>query len=260
MYRTWRVSRCRLLGTTTGMKSTLLRRGSTWLSIVVVLVGLSVTGCQWPRDAAGTLDRVRGGEMRVGVVVNPPWTEVDGDAVSGAESVLVHRFADSLGARVRWVPGSESELMKALSERTLDLVVGGLDTDSPWEQDAALTADYFTTAAVVAVPGGTTTEIAGLPVQVRAGSAEEALLADEGAKPVPVNEIAQRPNGPSVVPDWLVDTAGLVATGIHLSSADHVMAVPLGENGWQTTVEEFLLSLDQDEVRRLLVDADRAEG
>jgi hypothetical protein len=63
-----------------------------------------------------------------------------------------------------------------------------------------------------------------------------------------------------VVPDWLVDTAGLIDSGVHLSSADHVMAVPLGENGWRTTVEEFLLSLDQDEVRRSLIDADRAQG
>lgn len=242
------------------MRSPLLRRGSTWLSVLVLLIGLSVAGCQWPQDAAGTLDRVRGGAVRVGVVVNPPWTKVDGDAVSGAETVLVQRFADSLGARVRWIPGSESELVKALSERTLDLVVGGLDTDSPWEKDAALTADYLTTDAVVAVPAGTTTEIAGLAVQVRAGSAEEALLADEGAKPMSVNEIAHRPTAPAVVPDWLVDAAGLVDSGVHLSSADHVMAVPLGENGWQTTVEEFLLSLDQDEVRRLLIDADRAEG
>jgi hypothetical protein len=67
--------------------------------------------------AAGRVCRPPGasGALRVGVVVNPPWTKVDGDAVSGAETVLVQRFADSLGARAQWVPGSESEMMKALS-------------------------------------------------------------------------------------------------------------------------------------------------
>ncbi|HEX6347296.1 hypothetical protein [Umezawaea sp.] len=138
--------------------------------------------------------------------------------------------------------------------------MGGFDTDSPWQEDAALTVDHLTTDAVVAVPAGTTTDVTGLSVLVREGSADEALLADEGAKPWPVSGIARRPNGPAVVPDWLVDAAGLVDSGVHLSTADHVMAVPLGENGWQTTVEGFLLSLDQDEVRRLLLDADRAEG
>ncbi|MCE6998455.1 transporter substrate-binding domain-containing protein [Saccharothrix sp. S26] len=174
----------------------------TWTRIAVVaLVALTAAGCQWPRDADGTLDRVRDGTVLVGVAHNPPWTIVDdaGQAPDGVEPVLAQRLADSLGARVRWVPGGEAELMTALSERRLDLVVAGLDAESPWAQDVALTTDYFTADEVVAVPGGE-----------------------------PVD------------------------TGSHLSGLDHVMAVPPGENAWQTTVERFLLALDEDELRSLL--------
>jgi hypothetical protein len=89
--------------------------------------------------------------------------------------------------------------MTALSERRLDLVVAGLDAESPWAQDVSLTTDYLTADEVVTVPG---------------------------AEPVD--------------------------TGTHLSGLDHVMAVPPGENAWQSTVERFLLALDDDEVRRLL--------
>ncbi|TQM79180.1 extracellular solute-binding protein (family 3) [Saccharothrix saharensis] len=171
--------------------------------MVVALVVVAAGGCQWPRDADGTADRVRDGTIRVGVANNPPWTVVDGGGAGrepgGVEVELVRRLADSLGARVQWVPGGEAELMAALSERGLDLVVAGLDAESPWEQDVALTTDYLTTDEAVAVP-------AGEPVD----------------------------------------------TGTHLAGLDHVMAVPPGENAWQSTVERFLLELDEDEVRRLL--------
>jgi polar amino acid transport system substrate-binding protein len=243
-----------------GSGTIFVMRLTTVSRVLVVLLVVATGGCQWPRDAEGTLDRVRGGTLRVGVAVSPPWTTTDGGTVGGAEVVLVQRLADQLGAEVDWVPGGESELMAALSERAVDLVVAGLDADAPWEQDAALTADYLTTDMVVAVPDGVGPGVAGARVAVEAGSAEVELLADEDAIPVLVDAVPARPEGPVVVPDWWVEEAGLTDTGVHLSSSDHVMAVPLGENGWQTTVEEFLLSLDEDEVRRLLVDARRAEG
>lgn len=228
-----------------------------WRWFVLVVVVVVASGCQWPRDAEGTLDRVRGGTLRVGVAANPPWTTGDG---RGAEEVLVDRLADELDARVDWVPGSESELMSALSERALDLVVAGLDARAPWEKEAAVTADYLTTDLVVAVPDGASTEVAGVRVQVAAGTAEVRLLADQDAVPVLVDEVPARPEGPAVLPDWALAPAGLVDTGVHLSSSDHVWAVPLGENGWLTTVEEFLLTLDEDAVRALLADARRPEA
>lgn len=34
-----------------------------------------LAACDLPRGSDGTLDRVRGGTMRVGVVVDTPWTK-----------------------------------------------------------------------------------------------------------------------------------------------------------------------------------------
>ncbi|XVS61586.1 substrate-binding periplasmic protein [Actinosynnema sp. CA-299493] len=234
-----------------------------WARVAALaLVVASAGGCQWPRDADGTLDRVREGTIRIGVAHNPPWTIIDGsagdEAPGGAETVLARRLADSLGARVRWVPGGEAELMTALSERDLDLVLAGLDAQSPWSQDVALTTDYLTADAVVAVPAGSPTDVTGQRVLVREGSTDATLLADHDATAVPVADLPERPDGAAVVPDWLVDATGLTDTGTHLSSLDHVMAVPPGENAWQSAVERFLLALDDDEVRRLLLDAHRA--
>jgi polar amino acid transport system substrate-binding protein len=227
------------------------------LAVVVLLAA----GCQWPRDAAGTLADVSGGLLRVGVMAHPPWTQLadvaGGTSVTGAEAALVHRLAERLDTRVEWVTGTESTLMAALKERVLDLVVGGLDARAPWTREASLTLPYLTVRTVVAVPAGVPPPagLEGVRVAVPAGTAEVAALADEGAEPVPVAEISGREGMPVAVEEWRLDALGLRPTGVDVARHEHVWAVPLGENGWQVAVERFLLDLPAGEVERLLVEA-----
>ncbi len=115
---------------------------------VLMVLGL-VAGCSVtiPTDPDGTLDRARGGVLRVGVSPNPPWTELPGaDAEPrGLEADLVRDFAASLDAEVEWTPGGEEALMGALDRDELDLVIGGLTAKSPWSSHAALTYRYTAT-------------------------------------------------------------------------------------------------------------------
>ncbi len=232
-----------------------------WRLVAVAgVVLVSVAGCGWPRDAEGTLDEVRGGVLRVGITENPPWTRVADDGVAGgAEARLVERLAVRIGARIEWVPGSESTLMAALKGRVLDLVVGGLDARSPWVEQASLTRPYLTARTVVAVPPGVEVpeNLDGVRVAVRAGTAEQAALSGRGAVPVAVPDPADVDDLPVVVDEWRVDELGLVDAGHGLGEREQVWAVPLGENGWQVEVERFLLALDRGEVERLLVEAER---
>lgn len=110
----------------------------------VVALALLVAGCgvQIPSDPDGTLDRVRGAVLRVGVSPNDPWTEVSGEDVSGVEVALVRAFADSLDASVTWTTGGEEALVGQLERGELDLVIGGLTAASPWAEKAALTTAY----------------------------------------------------------------------------------------------------------------------
>jgi ABC-type amino acid transport substrate-binding protein len=101
-------------------------------------------GCDLPRDAEGTLPRLRGGELRVGVAEHPPWTTIVDGRVDGVEPRLVAELARELGARTAWRRGSESELLESLHARRLDLVIGGLTDDSPWRGKVAFTTPYFT--------------------------------------------------------------------------------------------------------------------
>jgi polar amino acid transport system substrate-binding protein len=112
--------------------------------VAPLVVAAALAGCQVPADPDGTLERVRGGTMRVGITTHIPWTEVpDRGAPRGVEVTLVQRFARSLNARVRWREGAEAELVEAMKAGELDLVVGGLTGRSPWHKEVALTRPYL---------------------------------------------------------------------------------------------------------------------
>ena len=100
---------------------------------LLALTLLLSTGCTYPADPDGTLDRVEGGVLRAGVSPSPHARE---------EIALIEGFAGRLGARVRWTRDGEEHLIKRLEAGDLDIVVGGLTRTSPWSTHAALTQPY----------------------------------------------------------------------------------------------------------------------
>ncbi|HEY6800696.1 MAG TPA: transporter substrate-binding domain-containing protein [Agromyces sp.] len=120
-------------------------RAAALASTVSALL-LSGCGIAIPADPHGTLDRVVGSELRVGVSHSPPWTEThDGRDPTGSEVRLVERFAERLGTDVEWTEGGESALVRALERGDLDLIVGGIHDDTPWSERAAVTRPYAET-------------------------------------------------------------------------------------------------------------------
>ena len=121
--------------------------------MVAPLLALSACGLRIPVDPDGTLDRVQGGTLHVGVSPHEGWAEVvDGEGV-GREAELVEGFADSIDAEVVWTEGGEEHLMEALESGEVDLVIGGLSDATPWTTHAAITRTYLTTTE----PDGTST-------------------------------------------------------------------------------------------------------
>lgn len=112
-----------------------------------LVLAVAACGVTVPTDPEGTLDRVRGGQLRVGVTPNDPWTTLpagpDGPP-AGIEVDLVEGFAEHLGAAVEWEIGSEEELIGDLEDGRLEIVVGGLTARSPWSSQAALTRPFVT--------------------------------------------------------------------------------------------------------------------
>lgn len=112
---------------------------------VVLLVLLSLLlGCaSIPKDPQQTIERVRQtGVLRAGASPSQDLVKVDGDRVSGPEADLVTGFARSQGAQVRWQIGGEEELVEAMEEGELDVLAGGLTTQSPWADTVGLTRAY----------------------------------------------------------------------------------------------------------------------
>ena len=126
------------------------RRGVMAGLLLAVLMVLPGCGSSFPADPEGTLERVRGGTVRVGASMNGDWVRINASGsgglsnndVQGTEAELVKDFAARLGAEIEWVAGTEQVLADELKHGGLDLVIGGLDDKTPWVTHAGTTRPY----------------------------------------------------------------------------------------------------------------------
>jgi polar amino acid transport system substrate-binding protein len=216
------------------------------LPALLALVALSA--CEFPRDTEGTLDRVRGGVLRVGVVEHEPWVSTGEGRPTGVEVTLIDGFAREVGAEVEFTTGSEEELIGALREGGLDLVAGGMTKRSPWKEEASPTRPFATSRLVFGLPEG-----AGEPEAVVVERGSEAIGLVErklDARPEPVEDLHDARGRPAAVHEWLLDELGLRA-GEELQSDEHVMFVRMGENAFQVELERYL-EANRDRVPQLL--------
>lgn len=122
----------------------------------VVVLALLLTACGIPRDPEGTLERVQGSSMRVGIAEHDPWTSLR-DGPSGIEVELVEAFARDLDAEIEWVEGAESEVLESIELGNLDLAIGGFTADDPWASRVSFIQPYYVLGEnqhVMAVPHG----------------------------------------------------------------------------------------------------------
>ncbi|MBO3662878.1 hypothetical protein J5V96_05040 [Microbacterium sp. NEAU-LLB] len=103
------------------------------------------TGCDGiriPQDPEGTLERVSGGELRVGASADDGRVLVDGAEVSGPLAAVVEDFAESIDADVEWSVGSEETLVTKIEDGQLDLAIGGMTGQTPWVDKVAVTREF----------------------------------------------------------------------------------------------------------------------
>lgn len=112
--------------------------------LAAVVGALLLTGCgaHIPTDPDGTLDAVRGGELRAGVSPSDGLIDLDGAEPAGDEAEAIRAFAETLDAEVSWTIGSEEALVRGLEDGELDLVAGGLTDQTPWVDKAGVTRGY----------------------------------------------------------------------------------------------------------------------
>jgi len=223
--------------------------------LAVVLLGAA---CGLPRDPEGTSDRVRDGVVRVGVIENPPWASLAEGVPRGVEVALARRFAAGYRAEVRWIEGTEAELVESLVAREIDLVIGGLESTTPYVSEVGLTRPYILQDVVVGVEPGTPLDpdLEGVRVAYELGRPIAPHLDDVGAVPVPVDDI-ERAEPPVATDEWRLPALGLQESEIFLIQSKHVMAVQRGENGFMSALERFLIVHQQEAGDLLLQEARR---
>ena len=99
---------------------------------------------------------------------------------TGPEPDLIRSFAAAHDAEIAWTVSGEEALMTALEKGDVDLVAGGLTSDSPWTTHASLTRDYAEAAGpdgepvklVMAVPPGENQMLAALEAHLDAQTRE----------------------------------------------------------------------------------------
>lgn len=97
-----------------------------------------------PVDPEGTLDTVRSGTLRAGVSPASDFVEIRDGEPQGAEAMLIEDFAEHAGAEIQWTIGGEEQLVKQLEAGQLDLVAGGITSNTPWSEKAGVTRPYRT--------------------------------------------------------------------------------------------------------------------
>ena len=130
----------------------------------MVLAVAGALACDLPRDPEGTLERARGGTLRVGAVEAPPYVARRGDEATGPEADLIRAFAERIGARIEWRWEPLDEHMRALEAFELDLVIAGLTTESPWAGSVGFTRPWREEGdvrrAIAVAPGENATLVA----------------------------------------------------------------------------------------------------
>lgn len=225
----------------------ILRRRLVACSLIAS--ALSVGACDFPRDPEGTLDRVEGGTMRVGIVENPPWVVLDGDEPTGVEPELLRRFAETIDAEIEWVPGPEAELAEAIRGFQLDVIAGGLTRSWPYMREVALTRPYVDTEIEIGVPPGEELpgELGGVEVWVKANSEAAALLKQEEEDAIPLTyERLDEVDGTALLHTYEIDALEYERTDHILRDDEHAFAVPMGENAFMVELERFLLDRGEE--------------
>jgi membrane-bound lytic murein transglycosylase MltF len=108
---------------------------------------LIVAACEpFPRDPAGTLLAVHSsGVLNVGVINHPPWATCHEDQTGGIEFELAAGFATALDVKPEWRCMAEATAIRRLENGELDLVIGGLTSDSPRRHQSGFTRPYLIT-------------------------------------------------------------------------------------------------------------------
>lgn len=220
-----------------------------WIALASLL--LALPSCRFPRDIEHTTQKVTGAVIKVGVTENPPWVKRTPDGPAGLEPEIIRDMADQFNAEVSWHWGTESELLAALEQYQLHVVVGGLTDSKYLRKLSALTKPYYRSRITVGFPASmkaSPNKLKGVEVGVDIVNEISGPLRDRGSTPVPLYR-PEEAEMPVAAPVWWLNAHGFEPGGWELSMKKHVFALPKGEHRWMMKVQKHLQSVKDIEQR-----------
>ena len=135
-----------------GVFAAAMAKAWTFLALVALLAGCG----QFPRDAEESLEKARRGEpIVVGYALAEPWVRAGPTGPGGVEPDLVRAWANDAGVTLRWVRGSESQLVEALHQGLIHVAVAGFTDATPHGTRIGLTQPYLKSDIFVGAAPGT---------------------------------------------------------------------------------------------------------
>lgn len=107
---------------------------------------LLLSACDnYPKDVENSLAKIHErGEIRVGLVEEPPWVERVGETPGGTEVELIKQFAAELGVEPEFIFLSEARVSESLKNYELDIAAGGFTMANP-RTEISFTRPYHVT-------------------------------------------------------------------------------------------------------------------
>lgn len=108
----------------------------------MILAVVIFAGCTYPKDPENSFEKAQKDELKVGVVVNPPFTTFENGSPGGEEIEILRDFAKSENLQISFEEGSESDLIKKMEEYEIQIIAGGFEKKTIWIKKAGPSATY----------------------------------------------------------------------------------------------------------------------
>lgn len=125
-----------------GGRGRALPRALQVTAVACAVLVLSGCGLQIPSDPDGTLERITGGQLRVGVASADASGLRGSGTASGEVGAAIEDFAVARDADIVWTAGGEEALVDQLEAGELDLAVGDMTDETPWGDRVSVTRGY----------------------------------------------------------------------------------------------------------------------
>ena len=122
--------------------------------LLFFLVLVTISSCNIPKDPERSWEDIQKNGLKVGVVINPPYTVKQDSMYSGKKIELLENLANDNKLQFSFETGNETDLTDKLAHYKIDLLIGGFTKKSIWTEKVGLTTAYDDKDHVILIPKG----------------------------------------------------------------------------------------------------------